>query len=149
MNNKYIKGFDEADAVLRDLPQSVENRVLQRATSRGAAVWRKALRSAAPRHGKGKQSKNSIKYRPLVRNIRSFVLKSLKRIRGRRGARVSTGDAFWGLFLEFGTSRQPARPWFRSTIEENVQAVEQVLKQELAAGIEHEAKKLADKAGVR
>ena len=26
-------------------------------------------------------------------------------------------DAFWGYFLEFGTVRQPPRPWFRRAVE--------------------------------
>lgn len=147
MSKKYIHGFDEADKVLREMPKAVEHRVLQRSARAGGNVWRKLLRAAAPR-SKGEQSAASKQYGRLWKNIKTEVLRKAKR-RGQRGVRVSTGDGFWAWFYEFGSSRQPARPFFRPTIESSREAVEAALKKELGEGVEREAKKLAAKNGVK
>ena len=147
MNNKYLRGFDEADAVLRDLPDAVENRVLQKATRAGGNVWRKLLRAAAPKHS-GKQSPASAQYGTLVRNIKTAVLRKAK-AKGRRGVRVSTGAGFWGMFLEFGTRFIAARPWFRPTVEASRDEVEAAMAKKTTIELDREVKRLVRKHRVK
>jgi len=50
--------------------------------------------------------------------------------------RVTTGDAFWGYFYEFGTVRQPPRPRFRAETEGMKDELVNIQIQRLRAGIE-------------
>jgi HK97 gp10 family phage protein len=50
--------------------------------------------------------------------------------------RVSTGDAFWGYFYEFGTVKQPPRPIFRSETEGMKDELVNIQIQRLRSGIE-------------
>ncbi len=147
MNNRYIKGFDEADKVLAELPQAVENKVLQRATRKAGNTFTKPLRAAAPR-GSGKRSKSSQKYGPLFKNIKTQVLRIAKK-KGQRGVRVTTTTSFWGYFIEFGTRFIPAQPWFRPVIFQKEKEAVTALKKELGVALDAETKKLANKYGVK
>lgn len=141
MTRQFVHGFKEADKLLAQLPQNIEHRVLQKATKEAAKEIKKEAIKAAPR-SRGKQSKASKKYKKLFKNIR-IVISKVARKKGRRGARIDTGDGFWGLFLEFGTVHMAARPWFRPAIERSKNNAIKVLKTELGKGIEKEATKLA------
>ena len=57
--------------------------------------------------------------------------------------RVSTGNAFWGRFLEFGTRKMAARPWFRPAWDAASNTALRTLEQKLGFGIERTAKRLA------
>lgn len=50
--------------------------------------------------------------------------------------RVTTGDAFWGYFYEFGTARQPPRPIFRAATEGMKDELVTIQIGRLRAGIE-------------
>ena len=141
MARQFVHGFKEADKLLAQLPRAVENRVLQKSVNAGARAMRNEVKKNAPR-GTGKQSPSSKKYKRLFKNIKVQVLKSVK-AKGRRGARVYTANAFWGLFLEFGTRHIAARPWFRPSIDASKNSAVKALKTELGKGIEKEATKLA------
>ena len=141
MARQFVHGFKEADKLLAQLSPAIENRVLQKSVSAGARVFRDEAKKNAPR-GTGTQSPSSKKYKRLFKNIKVQVLKSVK-AKGRRGARVYTGNAFWGLFLEFGTRHIAARPWFRPSIDASKNNAIKALQTELGKGIEKEAAKLA------
>ena len=132
---------------MKQLPQNVENRVLQAATTAGAREMRKAVKAAAP-IGTEEQSPSSKRYKRLSQNIKVQALKSARQ-KGRRGARVFTGNAFWGRFLEFGTRHQAARPWFRTAVSSAQGAAADKLKEGLGRGIIREAEKLARRNRVR
>ena len=137
---RHINGFAEAEKLLKQLPQNVENRVLQAATTAGARQMQKAVKANAP-IGTAEQSPSSKQYKRLSQNIKVQTLKSARQ-KGRRGARVFTGNAFWGMFLEFGTRFISARPWFRPAIVQSQGSAVAKLKDTLGKGIEREAKKL-------
>ena len=137
MATPHIKGFKELDRLLQQLPSRVESRVLQAATQAGARVIAKEVKANAP-VGSGKQSPASKLYKRLSQNIKVQALKNV-RAKGRRGSRVFTGQAFWGLFLEFGTRYIAARPWFRPAIDRGVPGAIKKLKESLGRGIEREA----------
>lgn len=145
---KHVRGFKEAEKLLQQLPRNVENRVLQAATMAGAREIRKQVKADAPR-SKGKRSPASQTYDRLFKNIKVARLKKYAKKKGIRGARVYTGNAFWGMFLEFGTRFIPARPWFRPAVAKAQDAATEKLKEGLGRGIEREAEKLARKNGVK
>jgi HK97 gp10 family phage protein len=134
-----LKGFKELDRMLSGLPKQVENRVLQRSVTGAMRSVLKAFKAAAPRH-LDEQSPASKKYGTLQKNIK--VRNKKRGGKGRRGAKITTGDAFWGYMYEKGSVHQPARPWFDPTWRMVVGQVETDLSKRLAEGIEKEAKKL-------
>lgn len=138
---KHVHGFREAEKVLRELGPKIEERVLQNATLAGGRVMARAVKEDAPK-GTGEQSPSSKKYGRLSKNIKTAVLRIAK-VKGQRGARISTGNAFWGLFLEFGTRFINARPWFRPAIDRSTNQAIVKLREILGRGIEREAVKLA------
>lgn len=97
------------------------------ATAAGRRALRQAARSlqadlvaAAPRrkplaNGRTAPSVLRAGYQPLWRSIRVRMVRPKKE--GVLMASVSTGKAFWGYFLEFGTRNMPARPWFRPVVD--------------------------------
>jgi HK97 gp10 family phage protein len=59
---------------------------------------------------------------------------------------VTTGNAFWGRFLEFGTRKMSARPFFRPVWDNAKPGIVQALTRALGAGIERKARQLARRA---
>jgi HK97 gp10 family phage protein len=56
---------------------------------------------------------------------------------------IHVGQAFWGMFLEFGTRNMQAQPFVRPALDaESGRAVREIGKA-LGRGVEREAKKLA------
>ena len=137
---RNIHGFRELDLLLQKLPQRIENKVLQASTTAGARAMAKEVKAAAP-VGAGKQSPASKQYKRLKQNIKVAPLR-IARQKGRRGSRIYTGNAFWGMFLEFGTRFIAARPWFRPAIERSQGAGIKELREGIARGIDREARKL-------
>jgi HK97 gp10 family phage protein len=135
-----VEGLSELNKVLQQLPDTVERRVLQNAVNAGGRVILRAVKAVAPRH-QGKQSAASKRYGTIVRNLR---LQTLSRVRkGMRGTRVWTKDAFWSVFFERGTKRQPARPFAEPAFEQVAGQAVQAVHDKLLEGVEKEASKLA------
>jgi hypothetical protein len=112
-------GFKEFEKVLKTLPDRVQNKVLQKSvTDSLRAVAVPALVAAAP-VGTGRRSPSSRLYGPLSQNIKVERMRK-SRSKTRKAARAWTTKAFWGhiyelgaIDKEFGTVRQPPRPWFQ------------------------------------
>lgn len=135
-----LDGFDEFDKFLQKMPENVEKRVLQKSVNKALRSSQKALRAAAPRH-KGEQSAASKEYKELRKNIK---VKRLRRTaRGQKGARIDTGQAFWGYIYEKGSRYQAANPWFEPAFMGAKDNILKVLGVELGKNIEIEARKLA------
>ena len=141
---KNVKGFKELDNLLKDLPKQAEARVLQNATMAGLRVALRPTIASAP-VGKEPRSKSSKKYGPLRARIRVERLRKYFRVRGKRGARIATTRAFWGLFQEVGTRHIPARPWLRPAFEAYRKKMISKMYSNMVKGIEREVKKLAIK----
>ena len=133
-----FKGFKELDDVLGTLPDKVGGRVLQRSVNSAVRKGRKEIKDAAPR-GKA-PSAASKKYGPLHKNIKVGKARASKR--SAKAAYVSTGNAFWGYFLEFGTRSIPAKPWFVPAFERMRRAMLEKLRENLKKAIDKELKKL-------
>lgn len=140
MLQSKIKGFDDADKLLRKLPRNVQNRVLQRATTDTLKeVALKPIKNAAPRH-KEQRSAASLKYGTLFQNIRVARLRKVRK--GEKGARVHTGNAFWGALIERGTRHIAAMPWFGPKFRSLQNSMIKTLGDKLGHGIADEAQKL-------
>ena len=46
-----------------------------------------------------------------------------------------TSDIFYGKFIEWGTSQRPATPYLQPAFEENINKVQEIIKQELKDGL--------------
>lgn len=71
------------------------------------------------------------------------------RERGRRGYHTSSRgdkDAFYGRWIEFGTSKMPAQPFLRPAFEANKQASAELFRTKLASAIQAAVKKMQRRA---
>lgn len=105
-----IGGASELEKVLKKLPKEVGEQVMISALRSGAGVIKKEAKATAPR-GVGKKGRY---FRQLFESI------TVRKV-SRRGetpmVKVSVGDAFWGMFQEFGTRFHGAQPWLRPAFD--------------------------------
>lgn len=128
-----LKGLEETVRGFKNLGEAARFRITRNAARAGASTVRSALKKAAPRR-QGPQSEASQTYGSLNKNIK------LQQLRGANGRflpyyKVTTGDAFWGAFLDTGTGKYNIDPgpkakgaraethllptfWWRKTIEQ-------------------------------
>jgi HK97 gp10 family phage protein len=139
-----LAGAKELEKVLRQLPRKVSIAVLNSALRQGANIVRKEAKARAPMARMVYLTKSArlkkIKYGHLKDNIKVTAT------RHRGGAAqmtVHTGRAFWGMFLEFGTSKLSARPWFSVAWEATRQEALDKIGDALGKQIEKAASTLA------
>jgi len=135
-NKIEIKGAKELEKVLRMLPRKMGEDVLVRSTRVGANIIKKEVKEQAPITGKP----THLKYGRLRDNIKTT------KIRNRGGAgtiRIHTGRAFWGLFLEFGTSKMTAKPFFRPAFDSTYPKALDRIGKRLGINLEKAATQLA------
>jgi HK97 gp10 family phage protein len=135
----HISGLAEIGKVLDQLPDRIERRVLQNAVNAGARLILSAVKEKAPTSEE--PSVNSWKYGSILQNLKVRTITKARKTA--RGAYVSTGNAFWAVFYEFGTRHQPARPFMRPAFDESQDWAAQAIVDKLTAGIEKEATTLA------
>ncbi len=141
-----IAGASELEALLKQLPERLARNRVNHALMAGASVVAAELKHDAPvgHYGPGgvrlRPTAKRQRYGALAANIRR---RTLKVAGASMTVGVGIGKAFWGLFGEFGTSRQPARPWFRKGWEASKLQALDAIGRDLAQGIETEALKLA------
>ena len=140
----HMEGLKELDAKLAMLQTEVATKLGVQAVRKSSNVLAQGLRGAAPRSDA--QSPSSLKYGRLSANVRVRKARSIKA--NYIVFNVSTGSAFWGNFGEFGTIKQPARPWYRPTVERLKDELVQVQVDTLAKGIDRIARRGA-RAGAR
>ena len=82
----------------------------------------------------------------MPRKLTNLKIETKKNVTStQKGAVISTGNAFWAWFYEFGSRHQPARPWFRPAFAASVDQVLAALKDRLGNGIENAFAKLLRK----
>lgn len=144
-----IEGARELDDVLARLPDELARHVVEQALRKAANVVRDAYKANVPvsssspadRRARSSSGKD---YGPLRDNIRTSKIKAPP---GSAHMAVHNGRAFWGMFLEFGTSRQPARPYFRQAFDGNADRALAVFGEELGKGLDKVARELAGRFG--
>lgn len=134
-----LRGWDELSDKFKDLPAKVQRKVVQPSVTAAIREGRKAVKAAAPVR-KDKRSQASLRYGSLKDNIRLIRLK--RNPKGVFGARVDTGNAFWGAFLdsgytiERGSRYQPGNNWFLNAFNSAIDRIFEVLATRLGKGIE-------------
>jgi len=125
-----IEGLDKLDRRLKELPDKLRRRVMRSALTKAGepireAMSRKARRAPTPTHPEtGHLADNIIVGKPKLTQD---------------GGSVNIGpskDAFWGLFLEFGTDKMPAVPFARPAFDLEARNALDIIVDELKDGIE-------------
>ena len=131
----FLEGAKELDLVLKKLPNAVRGRVMRSAAMAGARVVRDTAKRTVPvEQG----------------DLRDAIVARSERDAGRHEVKVKVGPTrrgFYGLFLEFGTVRLPARPWLRPAWEASKGKALNRIGKALGPAIERAAKKLAGPLG--
>lgn len=151
-----LKGLEETVRGFKNLGEAAQFRIIRNAARAGATRVRGALKKNAPRDS-GERSAASARFGALRKNIKMFQL---------RGGfkflpyyRVTTGDAFWGGFLDVGTGRYNVDPgprakgamarthilptfWFRRTIEQEGPQVTQAMIENIRRSLVREFAKI-------
>lgn len=160
-----IKGLRELRAAMLELPKKLDRRILTAALMSGAVLIRdearirapilkdpdprrragtvqKAIRAQSGRPNPGMTATVIVRVKPLTgKQIARFKTKQRKK--GKRIAGSDNpNDPYYWRFLEFGTSKHPARAFLRPAFETKKEAAAQAIKPALAERIEVEAAKL-------
>lgn len=141
-----LQGFKELDSALGKLPYEVGTKVLQNAVSSAILPAFHAVKQAAPigpdlnRSPDSRAAQIKMKYGKLRDNIKKR--RSRNYSDKTKSAYISTGNAFWGFFLERGTKYIPANRWFSKAFEGSKDAMLEKLKKDLARGIDKQFKRL-------
>lgn len=136
-------GFKEFDKVLAQFPPMVQNRIAQGVASTGGRVIRREIKKSAPVDA-DERSPLSLKFGRLKDNIRLYPMKGVK-FRGQKGARIDTGKAPWGYWLEKGTRYIAARPWFVPAFDRASQTAIQAMRDYFLPRMEKEMQNLLRK----
>lgn len=151
-----LKGLEETVRGFKNLGEKAQFRIIRNAARAGASTLRGALKKAAPR-GSGERSDASSRYGTLRKNIRVVQLRGGKKFLPYY--RVTTGDAFWGGFLDVGTGRYNVDPgprakgagarthilpnyWWRNTIEQQRPQVTRAMIENIRRSLVREWAKL-------
>lgn len=138
-----MEGVAELKAALEELGEVTATKVGVRANREAAAELRDNLQAVAPYDPTERERKyGHLRDEIRVRKVKARALHTIVHI-------VSTGRAFWGSFLEFGTVKMAARPWWRPLVDANYQRIFKLQTSKLGDGIEREAKRIARKNRVR
>ena len=145
-----VRGLKELNEALRQLPDRIARNVLRGATSAGAAVIRKEAKVKAPVYtgqvSAGHPPPGTLRravYQKQIRELSSLVKQTFYvGVRVGRNASKKGLDAFYWRFIEFGTSKQPARPFLRPAFETKKLEAIAAIKQYLTDRIPKEVDKL-------
>jgi len=132
-------GLREIDELLKQLPKQVAGRVLTAGLRAGGNVIRAEAKRTAPRRADpgAKPISSSSKKGRLPGYLRASIIVRAIREAG-TSAKVIVGPsrrAFYGRFSEFGTSRQPARPWLRPAFDRTREAALKAIKESLGRNV--------------
>jgi HK97 gp10 family phage protein len=144
-----ITGGDELAKVLRQLPEEISEKVIKQSLQAGATYLKDEMRAAAP-YGTGSKER----FATLVHTkhgdyMHLHHLRDMIKTRVMIATNISceiivtVGKGFWGMFDEFGSSHQSARPWFRPVFDRTKTQVVDIVGRQIGLSIEKAAKKLS------
>jgi HK97 gp10 family phage protein len=148
-----VEGLQELERRLLEFGPKVARNGLRAANFAGAKVFREAAKQSAPvRTGllkasisafKRQSPQNVAKHSVGVKGVRKKYANTAANRRARRVGRKyqADGPAFYGRFLEFGTSKMSARPFLRPAFQNNIGNAIDAVKVRLAKAIELAARK--------
>lgn len=154
MANVEIEGLQELQAKLLELPKRVAKNAVRQAANAAAAVIRNEIKLRAPVYS-GPVSAGHPPPGTLKRAIVSKYIKELSndfeavfKVTVRKGKRFTkqgkkenlSQDAYYAMWVELGTARMSARPFFRPGYEAKKQEALEALIQKLKDRLDQEAK---------
>lgn len=139
-----VKGLRELQVAMRDLPQKLRRRTIQKALRDAAMPMRQDARAKVPKDT-GTVRRNIVVQRSKKFNGRNGVFGVVMRVRkiNKRMRAKGQGDPFYWTFVEFGTSKMPARPFMRPAFEANKQKALEIIRLQIRAGIDQIARELS------
>lgn len=138
-----LAGAKELEAALDNLGKAVATRIGRKAVRDPANLLKVVLTLTAP-YLPGRRDHRGRYYGHLRDNLKVVSVKAKKP--GLILYRVSTGDAFWGNFLERGTVKMSAKPWMRPTVDRMTGEIVDLQISTIKTGIEFQARKAARRA---
>jgi HK97 gp10 family phage protein len=155
-----LTGIEEMKRQLQALPAEIRKTVLAGALFAGAKTLRDEVKSRAPvrtgnlrnniiayRDRHPEQFGAAVHYSVMVKRLK--VARKVKRLLRRAknaGASIRiVDDAYYWRFLEYGTSKMSARPFFRPAIDVVQPQLVKIVGDQLQVGIDRAAKKLGAK----
>lgn len=134
-----INGLREIQSAMAQLPKKVDRKMLDQGLIAGATLVRDEARDKVPllkvpdarrRRGTLRRAIRAGRVRPTqyaatvwvrVRQLTKRQITNYK-AKNKSGAKNNPNDPFYWVFVEFGTSTQPARPFLRPAFESKKQA---------------------------
>lgn len=143
----HMEGFRELEKALKALGPEVATKAGNEGARKATNVMRDAVKKNAPRGTQPTKrtwrnkdgSQGSADYGRLHQNIKTRKQRAKKAHTIRYV--VTTGNAFWGRFSEFGTEHEPARPWFKPAVDQIAGQVASAIQTELAKATDKAARK--------
>ena len=124
-----VKGLKELKRNIRKITKKLERRVLKDASLAAAEPIRKEAARLVPRSA-GRPSKGK-------KHLADSLITKFRMKRGRFRATIGPKkDQFHGLFVEFGTSTQPARPFLRPALDSKGRQAVEIFRQVFKRGLE-------------
>jgi HK97 gp10 family phage protein len=150
-----LVGFSELQKRLQEFGPKVAANEQRNATRAAAVVFRDAVRMAAPvRTGllkaniivnkrRSTEGRFVVKYGVRIKAVKQKYGNTSANRRNRRvGKRFEVeGPAFYGRFIEYGTSKMRAQPFMRPAFGSNVDKAIEAFRMRMAKGVEDAAKK--------
>jgi len=154
MDKVEIEGLRELQIKLLELPKRLAKNVMRSAVSAGAAVIRTEIKQRAPVYtGKvsdGHPPPGTLKRAVVSKYIRemSSDFEAVFKVTVRKGKRFNkqgkkenlSQDAYYAMWVERGTAKMAARPFFRPGYEAKKQEALNAMIQKLKDRLEQEAK---------
>jgi HK97 gp10 family phage protein len=125
-----VRGLEELKRELNKLSVAIGDRLINNAARAGARVVARQAKANAP-VGETGALKKSLRVRRRSADDR------------RRGEVVAYAGTplFYAKFQEFGTVKQPARPFLRPAVDESTVAIYDAIQRNLSVGIDREVAK--------
>lgn len=158
MGNVKVEGLSQIHKALSELGRKVSNKIAVKAMREGGKIVREQARQNAPvlsqstpyrRAGTLKKAiKSSTKVLKngkigtviRVKELTAKQIETFKVRSGKKGA-LNPKDPYYWRFLEFGTSKMPAKPFLRPAFEQSKEKAATEIITTLKRGIEEEAGK--------
>lgn len=158
MGNVKVEGLSQIHKALSELGRKVSNKIAVKAMREGGKIVREQARQNAPvlsqstpyrRAGTLKKAiKSSTKVLKngkigTVVRVKTLTTKQIETFKvrsGKKGA-LNPKDPYYWRFLEFGTSKMPAKPFMRPAFEQSKEKAATEIITTLKRGIENEAGK--------
>lgn len=150
-----LKGFDKLEAMLQALPDEVARKVAEQSVRKGATIIQREAQARAPvqegdRVHRISTSKRAKKFSKGRRPgfLKASILVRLNRALATAASPLvySIGwsrDAYYGMWQEFGSRHQAARPFLRPAADSKFEEAVAVIGSDMGPRIEAAAKKLA------